>query len=303
MVSRRGLSFVARSALAVVATVAFIGSNVGPAAAQDNDVPVGTAEVPDAPTTADECIGTVTASLVAESLPSGEWSAHGDCLVGDNFYEFVKGPLLAKAAVAEVVYSDGHEGRVAAGVLTLGNGLGLGIVGVEDAATGLVKWSAVLDDFESDGDAVSVSGQGVAVFPIERATVSARLTGTGTDVKPFLEGYDATIDEAADPDTTGDLPARGDEQSSDGDDTDAVDPTGSVDGGSVRSGDTASYEARDDDAGSDAPDTAKTGDGVDGDAANGDGNGSGSGSSGSSGSDGAGIDYGVVDVPGRENRP
>lgn len=174
------------------------------------------------------CIGTVTASLAAESLPTGRWSAHGACLTADSFFEFSEGPVLAKAAVSEVVYEDGHDGRVAAGVLTLGNGLGLGIVGVEDAATGLIKWSAVLDEFRTDGDQVSVSGDGVAVFPIERATVSATLTGTGTDVKPFLDGWDddpVTDDGAEAEDEPTSQAGVVDDTSTDGGST-ASDPTG-----------------------------------------------------------------------------
>lgn len=183
MFLRRQLSFLGRPVLAGLATLSVLALGAADVSAQEPSD--GGAPGIDTET----CIGTISASLTASSLPSGSWSAHGDCLTGDSFFEFVEGPILAKAAIADVTYNDGHNGRVAAGVLTLGNGLGLGIVGVEDAATGLIKWSAVLDDFNAEGDSVSVSGDGVAVFPVERATVSARLTGTGTDVKPFLEGY------------------------------------------------------------------------------------------------------------------
>lgn len=192
MALRHRWSTVIRPAFAMVATVSTVVLGSATVSAQE-PVEDGSA-VADSQT----CIGTITASLAAESLPSGKWSAHGGCLTGDSFFEFVEGPILAKAAVSEVVYDDGHSGRIAAGVLTLGNGLGLGIVGVEDSATGVIKWSAVLDEFESDGDRVWVSGDGVAVFPIERATVSATLTGTGTDVKPFLEGWETDGPEPGD---------------------------------------------------------------------------------------------------------
>lgn len=74
----------------------------------------------------------------------------------------------------------------ATGVLTLGNGIGLAIVGMEDAATGEIKFSAVLGDFTNDGNTASVQGEGVALLPIERAVVSASISGQGTDVAPFI---------------------------------------------------------------------------------------------------------------------
>lgn len=165
-----------RTALVPLLSVATVGVVAPVAAAQD-------------------CSGTLSASVTAESLPGGEWAVEGACLHQDSFYEFSDGPVLAKAGVAEATYTDGHQGRVAAAVLTLGNGVGLGIVGVEDAATGLIKFSAVLGDFTSVGDRVTVAGEGVALLPVERATVSAAFSGTGTDVSGLLEG---SLPEASD---------------------------------------------------------------------------------------------------------
>lgn len=137
---------------------------------------------------AQECSGEVSASVSTESLPGGTWTAEGGCLAPESFYEFVEGPVVAKVGISRAVYADGHSGRVAVGVLTLGTGVGLAIVGVEDSATGLVKWSAVLGDFTDEGDAVSVSGEGVSLLPVEPADVSATLSGTGTDIGPLLDG-------------------------------------------------------------------------------------------------------------------
>lgn len=161
------------------------------------------AQVDDQPGGDQVCTGTVSASVAAASLPGGEWNAANGCLKADSFYQYSDGPVLAKAGIAEVTYTDGHKGRLAAGVLTLGNGIGLGIVGVEDAATGLVKWSAVLGDFVSNGDRVSVEGQGVALFPVENAQVAASFTGTGTDVAPMIEqGATTTLPAVTVPDAT-----------------------------------------------------------------------------------------------------
>lgn len=321
---RRGSSFVARSVLTAVTVVSLAIFSAVDVSAEETETTDHAAELAQqVDGTSDGCIGTITASLSAESLPSGEWSAHGDCLVGENFYEFAEGPVLAKAAVADVVYADGHSGRIAAGVLTLGNGLGLGIVGVEDAATGVVKWSAVLDDFESEDDSVSVSGEGVAVFPIERATVSAQLTGTGTDVKPFLDDYEDPVSDVTDPDRTGAAPEPDEHQPSGSkaaDDSDSSDrpgsaPSGAVDGETSGSGSVDADQF--DDAGSgssagssDASGALGTTDG--GGAGTTDGQGTNASSSPGAGSSASrpagdpvasGIDYGMIDAPRDAGQP
>lgn len=135
---------------------------------------------------AQDCAGTISTSVATSGLPGGTWSVSDGCLSPDAFFEYSDGPIEAKAALSTVTYDDGHAGRVAAGVLTLGGGVGLSIVGVEDAATGLVKWSAVLGDYTTEGDTVSVTGDGVSLFPTEAATVSLSISGTGTDVSELL---------------------------------------------------------------------------------------------------------------------
>ncbi|MEI2640664.1 MAG: hypothetical protein V9F03_16955 [Microthrixaceae bacterium] len=160
---------------------------------------------------AQECTGTVSASVDAESLPGGNWSVADGCLNSESFYQFEDGPVLAKVGVAEATYADGHSGRVAAGVLTLGNGIGLAIVGMEDAATGEIKFSAVLGDFTNDGNTASVQGEGVALLPIERAVVSASISGQGTDVAPFIAAdvTDPTVPAESVPEAT--VPAETDQ--------------------------------------------------------------------------------------------
>lgn len=158
---------------------------------------------------AQDCAGTVSASVSAESLPGGTWAVDQGCLTPDSYYEFSDGPVLAKAGISNVTYTDGHEGRVAAAVLTLGNGLGLAIVGVEDSATGLIKFGAVLGDFTTDGDQVSVSGEGVALLPVEKASVSASFTGTGTDVAGLLDGSIAEPPSAGETPVAPELPTAG----------------------------------------------------------------------------------------------
>lgn len=181
-----------------------------------------------------DCAGTISTSVATSALPGGEWSVTDGCLPADSFFEYTDGEIQAKVAVSKVTYDDGHTGRVAAGVLTLGSGTGLSIVGVEDAATGIIKWSAVLGDYTADGDTVGVSGDGVALFPTEKSAVSVSITGTGTDVKPILEAGGTTTTappavgnetpaDPGDPSIDGSLPTPG----SDGTETPS-DPVGTV---------------------------------------------------------------------------
>jgi hypothetical protein len=170
---------------AVVATVLALG--------------VGSAVAPIA--SAQDCTGRVSTALTTDELPGGEWSVSDGCLTPDAFYEYHDGPIRAQAALTTVTYDDGHVGRVAVGMLTLGDGVGLSIVGVEDSATGLVKWSAVLGDYVRTGDTASVTGAGVTLFPTEPAALDVSVSGTGTDI---LEAIAA--DEAARSTTTTAVP-------------------------------------------------------------------------------------------------
>lgn len=141
---------------------------------------------PAASAQAPECTGNVDASLTSAELPGGTWSVTGGCLTPDLFYEYREGEAHAQAAIAQVTYDDCHVGRVAVGTLTFGDGIALGVVGVEDQATGLVKWSAVLAPLESSGAASSVQGEGVTLFPTDPATVALTITGTGTDARTLM---------------------------------------------------------------------------------------------------------------------
>jgi hypothetical protein len=148
---------------------------------------IGGAGVMGAPVAgAQDCTGSVTSSLSSDSLPGGTWSVTDGCLTPEAFYEYNDGAVHAEAAITKVTYDDGHVGRVAAGVLTLGDGVGLSVLGVEDEATGLIKWSAVLGDYSQDGDVVGVAGAGVTLFPTEAAQVSVAIAGTGTDITTVL---------------------------------------------------------------------------------------------------------------------
>ena len=151
---------------------------------------------------AQECAGTATTSLTSAALPGGTWSVTDGCLTSDLFYEYRDGDAHARAALATVTYDDGHVGRVAVGTLTFGTGIALGVVGVEDAATGLVKWSAVLAPLEQSGDRSTVVGPGVTLFPTEAAEVSVSIAGTGTDARVLLETPPTVPDTSVVPDTT-----------------------------------------------------------------------------------------------------
>jgi len=140
------------------------------------------------------CAGSVSASVSAASLPGGSWEVVDGCLTSDAFFEYSNTEGRAQVAVALVTYADGHAGRVAVGMLVTAGGAALSIVGVEDSATGLVKWSAVLGTAQQIGDQTSVSGTGFMVFPAETAQLTAMIKGTGTNI--------ATLSDSATPTTT-----------------------------------------------------------------------------------------------------
>ncbi|KLR61275.1 hypothetical protein IMCC26207_108114 [Actinobacteria bacterium IMCC26207] len=143
---------------------------------------------------AQTCVGSVSTAVAAASLPGGSWAVEGGCLTSDSFFEYSNTEGRAQVALSSVTYADGHSGRVAVGMLVMTGGAALSIVGVEDAATGLVKWSAVLGQAVQVGDQTTVSGEGIMVFPVESVQVSASITGTGTNI--------ATIPESTVPEST-----------------------------------------------------------------------------------------------------
>ena len=143
---------------------------------------------------AQTCVGSVSTTVAAASLPGGSWAVEGGCLTSDSFFEYSNTEGRAQVALSSVTYADGHAGRVAVGMLVMTGGAALSIVGVEDAATGLVKWSAVLGTAVQVGDQTTVSGEGIMVFPVESVQVSASITGTGTNI--------ATIPESTVPEST-----------------------------------------------------------------------------------------------------
>ncbi|CAN5505911.1 hypothetical protein BH10ACT3_BH10ACT3_01570 [soil metagenome] len=135
---------------------------------------------------AQECPGRVSTAVTSESLPGGTWSVTDGCLPTESFFEYSDGDIRAQVGLSSVTYDDGHVGRVAAGMLTLGGGTGLAIVGVEDEATGRIKWSAVLGDYNDDGSVRTVGGDGVTLFPTESAQIQLSMSGTGTDVTAMV---------------------------------------------------------------------------------------------------------------------
>jgi hypothetical protein len=143
---------------------------------------------------AQTCIGSVSTAVAAASLPGGSWAVEGGCLTSDSFFEYSNTEGRAQVALSSVTYADGHSGRVAVGMLVMTGGAALSIVGVEDAATGLVKWSAVLGQAVQVGAQTTVSGAGIMVFPMETVQVSASITGTGTNI--------ATIPDSTVPEST-----------------------------------------------------------------------------------------------------
>lgn len=153
---------------------------------------------------AQTCVGSVSTAVAAASLPGGTWAVEGGCLTSDSFFEYSNTEGRAQVALSSVTYADGHSGRVAVGMLVMTGGAALSIVGVEDAATGLVKWSAVLGQAVQVGDQTTVSGEGIMVFPVESVQVSASITGTGTNVATIPESTvpESTVPAASAPDPT-----------------------------------------------------------------------------------------------------
>ena len=148
---------------------------------------------------AQTCVGSVSTAVAAASLPGGSWAVEGGCLTSDSFFEYSNTEGRAQVALSSVTYADGHSGRVAVGMLVMTGGAALSIVGVEDAATGLVKWSAVLGTAVQVGDQTTVSGEGIMVFPVESVQVSASITGTGTNIATIPE---STVPESTVPEST-----------------------------------------------------------------------------------------------------
>ena len=153
---------------------------------------------------AQTCVGSVSTTVAAASLPGGSWAVEGGCLTSDSFFEYSNTEGRAQVALSSVTYADGHAGRVAVGMLVMTGGAALSIVGVEDAATGLVKWSAVLGQAVQVGDQTTVSGEGIMVFPVESVQVSASITGTGTNIATIPESTvpESTVPAASAPDPT-----------------------------------------------------------------------------------------------------
>ena len=153
---------------------------------------------------AQTCVGSVSTAVAAASLPGGTWAVEGGCLTSDSFFEYSNTEGRAQVALSSVTYADGHSGRVAVGMLVMTGGAALSIVGVEDAATGLVKWSAVLGQAVQVGDQTTVSGEGIMVFPVESVQVSASITGTGTNIATIPESTvpESTVPAASAPDPT-----------------------------------------------------------------------------------------------------
>jgi len=95
-------------------------------------------------------------------------------------------------------------------MLVMTGGAALSIVGVEDAATGLVKWSAVLGTAVQVGDQTTVSGEGIMVFPVETVQLSASITGTGTNIATIPE---STVPAASAPEAPATAPTIPESQS------------------------------------------------------------------------------------------
>ena len=165
--------------LAAVAVVAALVA-VAPAASSG-------AEEPAAPA----CAGVVVSTTVsAPSVPDGSWSTVDTCVPPEAVYEADVLGVALIGGMGVATYTDGHVGRVAFLTATVGGDRALTLVGVEDAATGVVTWAFSEGDFSRSGSQRSMGGAANAATipagedpgPVEPGQVELTIEGTGTDL-------------------------------------------------------------------------------------------------------------------------
>lgn len=128
------------------------------------------------------CAAEVSAAVTAASLPGGRWSVADGCLLHEAFYEVELAGYRLVLGLAEVGYDQGHHGRIALASLTAPEGLAASLVGVEDAATGLVRWVYAEGSATTTTDDVRFTGEGISDASDEPATLDLSVSGEGIDL-------------------------------------------------------------------------------------------------------------------------
>lgn len=137
------------------------------------------------------CAGVVVAATVrAPSVPDGSWSTLDTCVPPEAVYEANVLGVGLIGGMGVAAYTDGHLGRVAFLSAQIGGDRALTLIGVEDAATGVVTWAYAEGSVERVGAERTMGGAanaatvpaGEAPGPVEPAEVELSITGTGTDL-------------------------------------------------------------------------------------------------------------------------
>ena len=137
------------------------------------------------------CAGvTVDATVGAPSVPGGSWSALDACVPLEAVYEAEVLGYQLVGGLGVATYTDGHLGRVAFVTAKVAPDRSLTLVGVEDAATGVVTWAYADGTYAQSGATRTVGGaanastipSGGAPGPVEAGQVQLTIDGTGTDL-------------------------------------------------------------------------------------------------------------------------
>ena len=155
------------------------------------------------------CAGvTVDVTVDAASVPGGSWSALDTCVGPEAVYEAEVLGYQLVGGLGVATYTDGHLGRVAFVTAKVAADRSLTLVGVEDAATGVVTWAYADGTYAQTGATRSVGGAanastipaGGAPGPVEAGQVQLSIDGTGTDLAtaegPVAEQIRGFLDQA-----------------------------------------------------------------------------------------------------------
>lgn len=114
----------------------------------------------------------VTAAINTQSLPNGGWSVTDACVSArDYFVGSYEDRYPFAIGMSVVPYDDGHTGRLAFLSVQLTKDSTLTVIGMEDPATGNLRFAGSVESASITTGGASVSGQGLAAPPLELATV------------------------------------------------------------------------------------------------------------------------------------
>jgi hypothetical protein len=161
---RRHILTIALVAVGLVAGAAVAATTAG---AQE---PTTTSTAPPAGASCDG--DRVTAAINTQSLPNGGWSVTDACVSArDYFVGSYEDRYPFAIGMSVVPYDDGHTGRLAFLSVQLAKDSTLTVIGMEDPATGNLRFAGSVASASITTQGASVSGQGLAAPPLELATV------------------------------------------------------------------------------------------------------------------------------------